>query len=96
MDGFGSLGLVFGERGEYIMKKKSSNWEMPAGKLKAVRDFLPSPEELAVPEDTIKITISVKKSSINFFKHEAHKHHTKYQRMIRELLDRYASKHQIA
>ncbi len=75
-------------------KKKDSDWEMPAGKLTEVPNFLPPPEELAIPEDTVKVTISLNKASIEFFKHEANKHHTKYQKMIRNLLDRYASKFQ--
>lgn len=63
---------------------------MPIGKLTRVKDFLPSPAELAIRQKTTKITISLNKSSVQFFKHEAERHHTKYQRMIRELLDRYA------
>ena len=63
---------------------------MPVGKLTKVADFLPSPEELVVPEDTIKVTISLTKSSLDFFKSEAKRHRIKYQRMIRELVDRYA------
>lgn len=74
-------------------KGRDPNWEMPVGELKEVPDFLPPPEELAVPEDTVKITISLKKESVNFFKQQAAKHHTKYQRMIREILDRYASRY---
>lgn len=75
------------------MKKKMINSNMPIGKLVRIRDFLPSPSELAVPEETTKITISLKKSSIEFFKYQASRYHTKYQRMIRELIDRYAMKY---
>ncbi len=64
---------------------------MPLGKLKQIPDFLPIPEELAATEKTIKITIALKKSSIDFFKREANRHHTKYQRMIRDLIDKYAT-----
>jgi hypothetical protein len=32
-------------------------------------------------------------TSVDFFKKEARKHHTKYQRMIRALLDRYTFHH---
>jgi predicted DNA binding CopG/RHH family protein len=49
----------------------------------------PSPEELAYREESIKVTISLSKKSIEFFKTEATKHHTQYQRMIRQLLDAY-------
>lgn len=79
-----------GERGEIIMKKKMINSDMPVGKLTRIKDFLPPPAELVIPEETIKITISLKKSSVEFFKRQAHRYHTKYQRMIRELVDRYA------
>jgi predicted DNA binding CopG/RHH family protein len=44
-----------------------------------------------VKEENIKITISLKKSSIEFFKEQAKKHKTSYQKMIREVVDWYAS-----
>ncbi len=72
------------------MKKKMINQDMPIGRLTRVKDFLPSPSELALAEETQKVTISLKKSSIAFFKRQAGRYHTKYQRMIRELLDKYA------
>ena len=70
--------------------KKTFDRDMPIGKLKRVKDFLPPPGQLVVPDETVKITISLKKSSVSFFKNQAHKNRTKYQKMIRELLDRYA------
>jgi len=78
------------------MRKPKRHSDMPIGKITRVRDFLPSPNELAREEPTVKITISLKKSSIEFFKREAKKNSTKYQRMIRELLDYYASIHRAA
>ncbi len=62
---------------------------MPIGKLKIVKDFLPPPDQLVMPEETVKVTIALKKSSLDFFKREAQKHGTKYQKMIREVVDRY-------
>ncbi|MCG2706140.1 MAG: CopG family transcriptional regulator [Candidatus Omnitrophica bacterium] len=53
-------------------------------------DFLPPPEELVIPQEAVKVTISLSKSSVDFFKQEARQYHTKYQRMIRQLVDRYA------
>jgi len=61
----------------------------PLGNVEVIADFLPSPEELAFKEDTVKVTIALSKSSVNFFKREAKKHDTKYQQMIRRLLDAY-------
>ncbi len=54
-----------------------------------IRDFLPPPEELAFREDGVKVTIALSKKSVEFFKSEAEKHHTQYQRMIRRLIDSY-------
>ena len=76
--------------------KAKSNWEMPVGKLTRARDFLPPPSELVVREETAKVTIALEKSSIIFFKQQAKKNHTKYQKMIRAVLDQYASRYQAA
>ncbi|MFQ5641185.1 MAG: CopG family transcriptional regulator [bacterium] len=73
------------------MKKKIKYTNEPLGKLKIVDDFLPPPSELIFKEETVKVTISLSKSSIEFFKQEAKDHHTQYQKMIRNLLDRYAA-----
>lgn len=56
---------------------------------KVIPDFLPPPEELAFREEGVKVTIALSKKSVEFFKSEASKHHTQYQRMIRKLIDSY-------
>lgn len=56
-------------------------------------DPLPSPSELAFREEGVKVTLALSKKSIEFFKSEATKHHTQYQRMIRRLLDSYVDTH---
>ncbi len=78
------------------MKKKAIDQNMPVGALTKVKDFLPPPSALIISDETIKVTISLKKKSVEFFKHEADKHNTKYQKMIRELLDRYATQYSAA
>ena len=78
------------------MKKKIVDPNMPVGRLRQVHDFLPRPEDLVMPEKQVKVTISLNKHSVDFFKAEAKKHHTKYQRMIRELLDLYAVQYKAA
>jgi len=65
----------------------------PIGDPKVIRDFLPSPEELAFRDEEVKITISLSKKSVDFFKSEATKSDTQYQRMIRRLLDAYVEAH---
>ena len=76
------------------MKKTYKYTDGPIGDLKVVRDFLPSPDELAFKEEQVKVTIGLSKSSIDFFKQEAKNHHTQYQKMIRRLLDIYVAQHQ--
>ena len=78
------------------MRKKMIDPDMPIGKVTQVKDFLPPPDKLVFPDDKAKVTIELKVSSIVFFKRQAAKHHTKYQRMIRELLDKYAELYRAA
>jgi len=62
------------------------------GKVRVVDDFLPSPEELALVEDNVKVTLSLTRRSLVFFKREAKQRRVPYQRMIRALVDDYAGK----
>ena len=75
------------------MSAKIKYSDEPIGPVKIVADFLPSPEELAFKEDTVKVTISLSREGIDFFKREAKIHHTPYQKMIRRLLDSYVRAH---
>lgn len=75
------------------MKSKTKYTDEPMGKLKVIKDFLPPPEQLVLKEENVKITIALNKSSIEFFKKEAQRYHTSYQKMIRRLIDLYASQH---
>ena len=75
------------------MRKKIKYTNEPIGELSVVRDFLPPPEELAFKEECVKVTMTLTKSSVAFFKKAAHKYHTPYQTMIRRLIDAYAARH---
>jgi len=75
------------------MSAKIKYTDEPIDPLKVVPDFLPAPEELAFKEDTVKVTITLSKESVEFFKQEAGKYHTQYQKMIRRLLDAYTLAH---
>ncbi len=74
------------------MKEKIKYTDEPLGKVRVIPDFLPSPEELALKEQTVKVTIALSKASVDFFKREAKKYNTQYQKMIRRLLDEYAAR----
>ncbi len=73
------------------MKTKIKYTDEPMGELRVVRDFLPPPDKLILKEENVKVTIALKKDSIDFFKREAKKHKTSYQKMIRQVVDWYAS-----
>ena len=76
------------------MKAKTKYTEGPIGELRVIKDFLPSPDQLVLKEQNVKITLSLKKSSVAFFKEQARRHKTSYQKMIREVVDWYASHYQ--
>jgi len=75
------------------IKKTKRYTNESIGKIKIVTDFLPSPEELVMKEETVKITLALNKKSVDYFKKLAEKNHTQYQKMIRILLDKYAAHH---
>ncbi|MGD8307462.1 MAG: CopG family transcriptional regulator [Ignavibacteria bacterium] len=75
------------------MKKKIKYSDEKIGKVELVKDFLPRPEDLAFKEDTVKVTLNLSRSSIEFFKEIAKKHGSQYQKVIRNLLDSYTSHH---
>lgn len=71
------------------------------GRLGIIEDFLPSRDALVPREDNVKITLSLSRRGLDFFKHEAGKRRVPHQRMIRALVDMYAEwqvgrKHQSA
>ncbi|HYQ07520.1 MAG TPA: hypothetical protein VER26_11155 [Xanthobacteraceae bacterium] len=62
------------------------------GRLRVVEDFLPPPADLVPREDNVKVTLSLSRRSLDFFKREARKRRVPYQRMIRALVNTYAER----
>ncbi len=62
------------------------------GKVRVVKDFLPSPDQLVPREDSVKVTLSLSRRSVDFFKRAAKQRRVPYQRMIRSLVDTYAER----
>ncbi len=56
-----------------------------------IDDFLPPPEKLIFKEENVKVTITLSKESVDFFKKYARKQHSPYQKMIRRVLDYYVT-----
>jgi hypothetical protein len=76
------------------MSAKIKYTDEPLGKLRVVPNLLPAPKDLVFREEGIKVTLALSKRSVEFFKREAAKHNTQFQRMIRRLLDAYAEHHE--
>jgi predicted DNA binding CopG/RHH family protein len=62
------------------------------GRVRIIEDFLPPPEALVAREDNVKVTLSLSRRSVDFFKRAAKRRRVPYQRMIRALVDTYADK----
>ncbi len=76
-----------------FMNSKIKYTDEPIKPGKPIDDFLPPPAELALKEETVKVTISLSRESVDFFKSQAKRFGTPYQKMIRRLLDAYARAH---
>jgi predicted DNA binding CopG/RHH family protein len=57
-----------------------------------IEDFLPAPVDLVPREENVKVTLSLTRRSLDFFKREAKRRRVPYQRMIRALVDTYAER----
>lgn len=76
------------------MSKKTIKYsDGDIGAFKMVDDFLPAPHELVKKDETVKVTLSLSRESVEFFKDEASRLNVPYQRMIRSLVDEYAERH---
>lgn len=75
------------------MKKKIKYTDFDMGEIEIIPNFLPKPEDLVFKEDNVKITVLLSRASVDFFKKQAKKYKTQYQKMIRNLLDRYVASH---
>jgi hypothetical protein len=78
------------------MKKKTGKYsnvkytEGPGGDFKVVKDhLLPPPDQIVLKEVNTRVTINLNASNIEYFKREAKRHHTQYQKIIRNVLARY-------
>ena len=78
------------------MRKKTSYAKAPKDIAEAiaaserVEDFLPRPDKLVLKEEAVKVTLSLGKDSVSFFKKKARENHVPYQNMIKRVVDLYA------
>jgi hypothetical protein len=80
------------------MKKRTVKYSDDKGEiigdLRRIRDELPSIEQLTGgPVRQTKVTIALDDDALSFFKREARRRNTSYQRMIRNLVRAYSQAH---
>ena len=73
------------------MSKQIQYSEGEVGDFRIISDFLPTPSEMAIKNESTKVTISLSSESVAFFKNTAKEHHMQYQKIIRQLLDEYVA-----
>lgn len=75
------------------MKKRTVRYtEGEIGRFRVIKNFLPPPDKLVLRESNVKVTLSLSRRSVDFFKREGAKQRVPYQRMIRALVDAYAER----
>jgi hypothetical protein len=86
----------FGEKGKLHMRSKTKYAKAPKNIAQAIaasepiEDFLPAPDKLVFKEEAVKVTLSLGKESVQFFKKMAKENHVPYQNMIKRVVDLYA------
>lgn len=65
----------------------------PSDRARIIKDFLPPPEKLIFKEESVKVTMTLSKFSVDYFKALAKKRGVPYQRMIRTVITAYAASH---
>jgi hypothetical protein len=75
-----------------MSRKAVTSTKGEIGKVRVVDDFLPPPEDLVPVDDTVKVTLSLTRRSVDFFRREGKKRRVPYQRMIRALVDGYSER----
>jgi hypothetical protein len=101
------LTVRFTYRGEKLRIIGAGYWRRPSNsmsgktvgyskgetaKVRIVEDFLPPPSQLVPRDDKVKVTLSLSRRSIDFFKREARSRRVPYQKMIRALVDHYVER----
>ena len=71
------------------MKRKKVKYTDEPIEAKIIADFLPPPHELVRKESATKVTLTLSKRSIEFFKKHAEKEQVGYQAMMRSVIDKY-------
>ena len=73
------------------MKRRTALSAEPRGRLRVVQDTLPHPRELVPREDSVQITCALSREAAEFFRLEAAQTRLSVHRLLRRVLEAYAS-----
>lgn len=73
------------------MKRRTALSAEPRGRLRLVPDTLPHPRELVPREDSVQVTCALSREAAEFFRVEAAKTKLPVHRLLRRVLEAYAS-----
>jgi hypothetical protein len=74
------------------MKKQVQYTDEPI-QMRLIKDFLPSPDQLAIKGRRVKVSVEMAQSSLDFFRQQAGKNKMPAKNMIGALLDTYATQY---
>lgn len=73
------------------MKRRTVSADEPQGRLRAVRDELPLPQDLVPHEDSIPVTVSLSREAAEFYRVEAAKSGLSLHRFLRRMLESWTT-----
>jgi hypothetical protein len=73
------------------MKRRTALSAEPRGRLRLVPDTLPHPRELVPREDSVQVTCALSREAAEFFRVEAAQTKLPVHRLLRRVLEAYAS-----
>ena len=77
-----------------VDSRRTRDWQnIPLGKIDRVVHGMPPPPGLDPQEKKVLISFYLNESTIRFYKKEANRYGTKYQRLLRAILERYKHAH---
>ncbi len=75
------------------MTRVPKSTDASIGEFEIVEDFLPPPDQLVLKENGVKVTFTLSRQSVEFFKAHAATTNVPYQRIIQSVLESYAGKY---
>ena len=73
------------------MKRRTASADEPQGRLRALKDDLPPPQDLVPHEDSVQVGVALGREAAEFYRLEAAKAGLPVHRLLRRLLESWAA-----